>query len=203
MDLIEETYFGWRPLAHAADCATPAWDVAGIRYDKGIRTSPADTRPHDCTHPDCTHTSTFGRVQLRLLCRTCDTVHIVRGEGHSRTITTTPDLGWGQPPAEVGGVWLWPGQPAIPGGNPTSYLVTRDHADEITPDTVYAVITRYRDSEGTARWIAGATPDPDGAHHIGSLRFRHRSAGLYPLADAATWITTADTRPQRPIEVAV
>lgn len=202
MDLIEEQYFGWQPLTHALDCANPVWDVAGVRYDEGIRTPPAAIDTHSCTHPDCGHAATFGRVQLRLLCRTCQTVHILRGESQGQTVTTTVATGWGQAPRQVGGVWLWPGRPDIPGGEPYDYLVTRT-PDQITPDTVYGLITKYRDSEGDPRWIAGAVPDPDGAHYVGSRRFRHRSAGLHTLTDAATWITTADTRTQRPIEVAV
>lgn len=202
MDLIEAQYFGWQPLAHTLTCPNPVWDTAELRRDEGIRTVPSDPRPHDCTHADCGHALSFRRMQIRLLCRACDTVHIIRGESHGQIATTTAATGWGQAPTQVDGVWLWPGRPDIPGGQPYDYLVTRTPAP-ITPDTVYGLITKYRDSEGAPRWIAGAKPDPDGAHHVSSLRFRHRSAGLHTLADAAAWITYIDIRPQRPIEVAV
>lgn len=202
MDLIEEQYFGWQPLTHALTCTNPVWDTAQIRRTEGIRTVPSDTRPHDCTHADCGHDNSFDRVQTRLLCHGCGTVHILNGESHGQTVTTTANTGWGQAPTQVGSVWLWPGRPDIPGGEPYDYLVTRTPAP-ITPGAVYGLITKYRDSEGLPRWIAGAQPDPDGAHYVGSIRFRHRSAGLHTLTDAATWTATADTRPQRPLVVSV
>lgn len=202
MQLIEQQYFGWTPLAHTLACPNPTWDAVEILHDEGLRTPPAAHETHACTYDGCTHTNAFSRLRIRLLCRDCDTVHMLRGEGHGQTVLTTADTGWGQPPTQYGGVWLWPGQPDIPGGQPHDYLVTRT-PDPITPGAVHGLITRYRDSEGAPRWIAGAVPDPDGAHYVGSLRFRHRSAGLHTLDEAAAWITTADTMPQRPIEVAV
>lgn len=201
MQLIEQQYFGWTPLAHTLTCPNPTWDTVEILHDEGLRTPPAAHETHACTYDGCTHANTFGRVRIRLLCRDCDTVHMLRGESHGQTTLTTADTGWGRPPIALGDLWLWPGQPDIPGGQPHDYLVTRTPAP-ITPDAVHALITRYRDSEGAPRWIAGAVPDPDGAHYVSSLRFKHRSAGLHTLAEAAAWTTTADTRP-RLIEVAV
>ncbi|MGY1498595.1 hypothetical protein ACW4TU_18680 [Streptomyces sp. QTS52] len=200
--LIEVQYFGWQPLTHTLTCPNPVWDTVELRHDDGIRTPPTATDTHTCTHNGCTHANTFDRVQIRLLCRDCDTVHLVRGEGHGQTAVTTADTGWGQQPTRHGEMWLWPGQPDIPGGNPHDYLVTRT-PNPITPGAVYGLIAKYRDSEGAPRWVAGAKPDPDGAHYVSSLRFRHRSAGLHNLDEAAAWITTADTRPQRPLVVHV
>lgn len=203
MDLITETYFGWNPLAHAPACTLPVWDDADILHTPAIRTTPADTRPHDCTHPDCTHKGTFTRVQLRLLCRDCGTVHTISAENLTQVLTHTSVTGWGQPPTHLAGVWLWPGRPPIPGAAPHEYLVTLDSTRIPTPDTVYGLITKYRDSEGAPRWIAAAIPDEDGAHQVSTLRWRHSSNGLTTLDQAATWITTAHTTPQRPLVVNV
>ncbi|MFC5217275.1 hypothetical protein [Streptomyces coerulescens] len=202
MDLIEETYFGWDSVTHTVDCPNPTWDDVQTRYDQGARHDASGADPHTCSNSLCSHATTFGRVQLRLLCRDCDTVRIISGEGLAETYTTTDATGWGQPPRQVGEVWLWPGRPAIPGGEPQQYLVTRQPA-AITQATLYGLITAYRDAEGTARWIAGAVRDDQGAHYVSSLRWRHRSAGLTDLDAAAEWIATVETAPQRPLEVAV
>ncbi|MFM9542273.1 hypothetical protein [Streptomyces turgidiscabies] len=203
MDLITESYFGWNPLAHATGCTTPVWDHADIRHVDAIRTTPADTCPHGCTHPDCTHGDTFTRVQLRLLCRDCGTVTTISGESLTQAISHTSVTGWGQPPTPLAGVWLWPGRAPAPGHPPYEYLVTRDSSRIPTPDTLYGIITGYRDADQVQRWIAAAVPDPDGAHQISTLRWRHSSNGLTALTDAATWITTAETRTQRPLVVSV
>ncbi len=203
MDLITTTYFGWQPLAHAPACPTPVWDDADIRHVDAIRTTPGDTRPHDCVHPDCTHAESFTRVQLRLLCRDCHTVRTLSAENLTQVFTHTSVTGWGQPPQQLAGVWLWPGRTPAPGHAPYEYLVTRDSSRIPTPDTVYGIITGYRDADHVQRWIAAAVPDPDGAHQVSTLRWRHASSGLPGLTEAATWITDAEKRAQRPLVVAV
>ncbi|MFJ2007054.1 hypothetical protein [Streptomyces chartreusis] len=203
MDLIEEQYLGWEQLAHTADCPAPTWDVAEWLYDTGARRVADALDQHACVSSDCDHHTTFNRLRLRLLCRDCDTVHTMSGESYGMGCTTTASTGWGQPPRQVGGVWLWPGQPARPGGDPHAYLVTLDRVDQVTAANLYGLITKYRDADGTARWIAGAVRDDQGAHYVSSLRWRHRSAGLADLDAAAEWIATVDTAPQRPLEVAV
>jgi hypothetical protein len=204
MDLITETYFGWKPLAHALGCPSPVWDEAQVLHSEGVRpASYGANETHACTHPaGCGHGDTYERFQLRLLCHDCDTVITLSGENMVQLISHTSATGWGQPPTELAGVWLWPGRPAIEGGQPHQYLVTRQ-AQAITPETLYGIITAYRDSEGARRWIAGAVPDPGGAHQVSTLRWRHASNGLEDLAEAADWIATVETRAQRPLVVAV
>ncbi|MDX3455095.1 hypothetical protein PV396_24660 [Streptomyces sp. ME02-8801-2C] len=203
MDLITTTYFGWNPLAHAPGCTIPVWDDADIRHTDAIRTTPGDTRPHECAHPDCTHDTGFDRVQLRLLCRTCHTVITLSAEHLNQAMAHTSVTGWGQPPQQLAGVWLWPGRAPAPGHTPYEYLITRDNTHIPTPDTVYGIITGYRDADHVQRWIAAAVPDPDGAHQVSTLRWRHSSKGLATLGEAAAWITDAETRPQRSLVVSV
>lgn len=202
MELIEETYFGWDPLTHTVDCPAPVWDAVEIRRTTGARPSAGDTTEHACANELCGHARAFERVQLRLLCRDCGTVRIVSGEGLTEACTHTSLTGWGQAPRQVGQVWLWPGRPVVPGGDPHQYLVTRQAA-ALTRATVYGIITGYRNSEGRPRWIAAAVPDTDGAHQVSMLRWRHSSNGLADVAAAAEWIATAEDRAQRPLEVAV
>ncbi|WP_405924907.1 hypothetical protein [Streptomyces sp. NBC_00035] len=203
MQLIEDLYLGWQPLTHTDTCPRPVWDTVELRHDEGGRIVQTGADHHACDNDDCSHADTFGRVQLRLLCKDCGTVYTITGEGLTQVCTHTSLTGWGQKPTQVGGVWLWPGQPSVPGGEPHDYLVTRDRADTVTTDNLYGLITKYRDADGAPRWIAGALPDRDGAHHVSSLRWKHRSAGLHDLAEAAAWIADASTRPQRPLVVTV
>ncbi|MDX5569358.1 hypothetical protein PYK79_47285 [Streptomyces sp. ID05-04B] len=202
MDLIAETYFGWKPLAHAPACPNPIWDDAQVLHSEGVRPGSYGAIRHACEHGDCMHADVFERLQLRLLCSDCGTVITLSGENLVQVISHTSATGWGQPPTETAGVWLWPGRPVVEGGQPHEYLVTRQ-AQTVTPDTLYGIITAYRDTEGRRLWIAAAVPDPDGAHQVSTLRWRHASNGLTNLDQAAAWIADAELRARRPLVVAV
>lgn len=202
MQQIEDTYFGWDPLSHTVDCPTPTWDSVEIRRSEGVRPVATGAERHACANDMCSHATAFGRVQLRLLCRDCNTVRTVTGEGLTEVVTHTSLTGWGQDPIRVGELWLWPGRPVIAGGKPHQYLVTRQ-PQAVTKATLYGIISRYRDSEGGPLWIAGAVPDEDGAHHVSLLRWRYSSNGLAALEDAAAWIADAESAPQLPLVVAV
>jgi hypothetical protein len=203
MHLIEELYLGWQPLSHTPDCARPTWDVVELRHDEGARIVQTGAERHACTNDSCSHADLFGRVQLRLLCRDCGTVRVVTGEGLTHVLSSVSATGWGQAPRELHGVWLWPGQPAIDGGEPHDYLVTREQTTTVTTGNLHGIITGYRDATGTVRWIAATLPDPDGAHQVHSLRWRYSSNGLADLDAAAAWIASADTRTPHPLVVAV
>jgi hypothetical protein len=203
MQLIEELYLGWTPFTHLVNCPSPTWDVAEVRHDVGTRPVRTDAEDHACPTEGCDHSNTVGRARVRLLCRDCDTVYTLTAEGLGAGCSTTSLTGWGQPPRQTGGVWLWPGQPTGPEQEPHDYLVTRDHTAAVTPSNLYGLITRYRDTDGAPRWIAGAHPDPDGAFQVHSLRFRYRSGGLPNLAAAARWVADAETRAHRPVVVNV
>jgi hypothetical protein len=202
MDLITETYLGWDTLTHPVDCPSPFWDAVEVRRTDGIRPQSTGADHHSCEHPNCEHADTFRRVQLRLACRDCGTVYTVSGEGLTEMRSDTSLTGWGQAPTRVGDVWLWPGRPTAPGREPYEYLVTRQPA-AVTRATLYGIITAYRDSTGTRRWIAGAEPADDGAHQISALRWRHSSNALDSIEAAAEWIAIAANFQQRPLVVAV
>ncbi|MDT6983699.1 hypothetical protein ACFSUJ_11995 [Streptomyces lusitanus] len=200
MDLITETYLGWDEVTHTTDCPSPVWDEVDIRRTEGVRPRTAHDAPHACTSDGCTHADTFGRVQLRLLCRDCDTVVFVGGEALTETRSNTSRTGWGQRPTQHGGVWLWPGRPTIPGGEPHQYLVTLQAA-ALTHDLLYGIITGYHDASGAQRWIAGAYPNADGAHQICTLRWAYASNGLDSIDEAVAFIDGTIRNPQRAVVV--
>ncbi|MET9100002.1 hypothetical protein [Streptomyces antibioticus] len=203
MDLITETYLGWTPYPHKPGCPSPEWDDIQYRHTQAIRPdSYHPDHPHTCTNATCGHNNTYPRTELRLLCRTCHTVHLIAGEALTQDTTDTAATGWGQPPTALAGLWLWPGRPTLDGGQPYEYLVTRQ-PQALTPDLLHGIITAYRDATGTRRWLAAAHPHPDGAHQVATLRWHHSSNALDDLAAAAGWIAGIDTRAQRPVVVSV
>lgn len=103
-DLIEHTYFGWNPLAHAPDCTRPVWDDTQVSHEPGRRVLLTGADHHACPTDTCSHTDAFTRVQVRLLCRTCGTVHTLSGESLTQVISHTSATGWGQPPQQIGEV---------------------------------------------------------------------------------------------------
>lgn len=202
MLLIEEVYFGWKPVAHAPGCAAPVWDDAEVRHSEGGRPVSTGAEHHTCPNDVCGHTDTFTRVQLRLLCRDCQTVTVISGESLVQVISHTAATGWGQPPTAVAGVWLWPGRPVAEGAAPYEYLVTLQ-SQAITRELLYGVITSYLSSSGVRRWMGGAVPDKASAHLIAGEQWRYVSPGLASLDEAAAWIADAETRARRPLVVDV
>ncbi|MCM8548955.1 hypothetical protein [Streptomyces sp. STCH 565 A] len=201
MELITDTYFGWDPLTHTVDCTSPAWDV-DVRRTEGIRPESTGADHHACLHPNCEHVDAFRRVQVRAVCRGCDTVRIIGGEAPTEVYSTTALTGWGQAPTQYGGVWLWPGRPAAPGADPHEYLVTLQ-GSAITRALLYGIVTGYRDSSGSRVWMAGAEPDPDGAHQISALRWRHASNPYPSVAEAAEYLDITARSPHPPVVVTV
>lgn len=202
MELITETYLGWEPLTHTIDCTNPAWDDVEIRRTEGIRPQSTGADHHTCGHPNCEHGDTFGRVQVRMVCRGCGTVRIISGEGLTEVYSTTQNTGWGQAPTRCGGVWLWPGRPAAPGADPHEYLVTLQ-GSVVNRATLYGIITGYRDSSGNRQWMAGAEPDPDGAHQVSTLRVRYASHPYASVEEAAEYLDITARFPHRPVVVTV
>ncbi|MGW0795137.1 hypothetical protein [Streptomyces sp. NPDC002692] len=202
MELIESLYLHRTPYTHTVDCPNPSWDVVDVLRDTGVRPVPTGAEPCSCPNDVCGHDTTFPRVRLRLLCRDCGTVYTITGESLTEVPSHTSLTGWGQPPRQVGDVWLWPGQPAIPGGEPGDYLVTRQPA-AVTQATLYGIITSYREASHARRWRAAVLPDTDGPHQVHSLRWRHTRGGLPTVDAAAAWISGAELAAVQPLVVAV
>lgn len=202
MELIESLYLTPQPYTHTVGCPDPTWDVVDVLRDEGARPLATGAERHACSNDICSHADTFRRVRLRLLCHDCGTVYTITGEGLTEACSHTSLTGWGQRPTQVGGVWLWPGKPLVPGGQPQDYLVTRQ-PEAVTQATLYGIITGYREASHAHRWIAGALPDTDGAHQVHSLRWQYTRNGLATLDEAAAWIAAVETSAARPLVVAV
>lgn len=215
--MIEHTYFGWNQLTHTTTCASPSWDI-DVRHDLGIRPLADGTILHGCPDQNCGHEGALDRVTVRVICRSCDTAHVITGESLTCTVTTTQSLGYGQAPREVAGLYLWPGRPVLHGwgpgrsgldDQPYEYLVTATLVDRLTPDDCVGAIGRHRTAGGKPRWWAGAvqTPPPPRIHREPGeyrLAWARRASDHTTVDQAAAWIATAiDPAQQQPLVVAV
>ncbi|MFJ2515571.1 hypothetical protein ACIPEL_36140 [Streptomyces griseoviridis] len=197
MQLIEETYFR-TPLTHAVDCSpVPAWE-ADVVETPGTRVQLTGQESHRCITDGCGHEREFSRLQVRIRCTGCGIVHVIEGEALTRYCTTTAETGWGQPPQQHAGLWLWPGRPTIPGGQPHQYLVTRTE-DPPTRETLHGIVSAHDDSTWrTQRWTAGAHPDPASDRQVSLTPVRHLSTGHETLDAAVAWIASLDQAAQQP-----
>ncbi|MDX2696238.1 hypothetical protein, partial [Streptomyces ipomoeae] len=166
--MIESTYFGWDQLTHTTTCQEPSWDV-DVSHTLTTRPLADSAITHGCPDQHCTHSGALDRVTIRVICRGCDTAHVISGEALTRTVTTTAALGYGQPPRETAGLYLWPGRPVLHGwgpgpsgldDQPHEYLVTTTRVDRLTPGDCVGAIGRHRTTLGAPRWWAGAIPTP-------------------------------------------
>jgi hypothetical protein len=216
--MIENAYFGWNELTHTEDCPAPAWGI-DVRHDLGIRPTSDTAVRHGCPDQHCGHEGGLDRVTVRVICRACDTAHLITGESLTRTTTDTAALGYGQPPTEKAGLYLWPGRPVLHGygpgrsgldDKPHEYLVTTSiPADRLTPEDCVGAIGRHRTAGGRLRWWAGAIPTPPpprlrrepGEYRLAWAR---RSSDNRTIDQAAVWIAdTLNPAQQQPLVVAV
>lgn len=184
---VQETYLGWRELAHAADCARPLWMV-DVREDEGYRASySGDGTRHACTGEDCDHGSSFPRMTVRVVCPSCHMAHVIRGESHSNHRTTTKATGIGEAPRKVVGLFLWPGEPWF-NNEPHQWLATRHKPGRIQPKDVVGEIHEDRGPRGGKQYAALALPTPDGPYGVGRLRWQRMQEGFRSFAAAAKWL---------------
>ncbi|MBP5922134.1 MULTISPECIES: hypothetical protein [Streptomyces] len=215
--MIEHTYFGWNRLTHTTTCTSPTWDI-DVRHDPGTRPLVLPDVAHQCPDNHCAHKGEFDRVTVRVICRSCDTAHVITGEALTRVTTTTDALGYGQPPRQMAGLYLWPSRPVLHGhgpgpsgqdDQPFEYLVTTTLVDRLTPDDCVGVISRHRTAGGHSRWWAGAVSTPPPLRVLPEpgeyrLAWAHRSSDHTTVDQAAAWIAaTIDPAQQTPLVVAV
>ncbi|MGV9427148.1 hypothetical protein ACWDO7_23030 [Streptomyces sp. NPDC003656] len=201
MNLVEELYFGWVDLAHGQDCPLPVWEPQ-LAIEQGRRGRRLPAEPgHACSHPECDHATVFARFTVRLVCQSCDVVHLITGEGAGRGTTTTAAYGFGQPAREVAGLWLWPSGLHTPGNDaePSTFLVTLTPNRPSRPVHVAGRIAEY--FERRRRFNAAAIVEPAGKHTRTDIEFRRRRTNFRSLDAAAEWI--ADQHRPQHIEVAV
>ncbi|MBE4790968.1 hypothetical protein [Streptomyces caniscabiei] len=215
--MIEHTYFGWNQLTHTDNCTDPAWTI-DVRHDLGIRPLANGTILHGCPDQHCAHEGGLDRVTVRAVCRSCRTAHLITGEALTRTTTTTDAIGYGQPPREIAGLYLWPSRPVLHGhgpgrsgldDQPHEYLVTTTPVDRLTPDDCIGAIGWHFNAARQNRWWAGAIqtpPPPRIKSQPGEycLAWARRSSDHTTVDQAAAWIAaTVDPAQQQPLVVAV
>ncbi len=188
---IEETYFGWQDLPHSIVCAQPVWEI-DVRRDTGAHPLPhREDLQHDCPNPHCDHAGTFPRVTVRLICRSCDTVHLISGEDLGSTgICTTQTIGYGARPRQMAGLYLWPG-PLGAGYQVYEYLVSARPVGRLRPKDCVGQIGQHPTARGPQLWWARAIrtqpPVP------GRLDWQRRTSEQPSLDAAAEWIAAALT----------
>lgn len=195
MTTVLDTYLGWELLAHRPTCKRPEWVVDVRDDDYQFRDRDVGEPPHSCPHEDCNHANRFVETTVRIVCSSCGSVHLIRGEQTRRTDTSTTYLGYGQEPRKAAGLYLWPGEPWLNFGRavsaePHDFVVTRRKVARVTEADVFGMITQGRGKRGAVRWAALAVPDPDGQYGYGSpVRFSRLSEEHRTVAAAAKWIT--------------
>ncbi|MBK3630404.1 hypothetical protein JHN59_37530 [Streptomyces sp. MBT49] len=202
-----DTYLGWDEPEHRDGCKRPKWDI-GMRTEKDVFRHVeryGEPQPkHACPDEYCDHGTSFDKVMVRLVCRSCGVAHVISGEmGHQtgHTETSTQVLGYGLAPRQAAGLLLWPGHPWLSAGmlaadEPHDFVLTRIGVKQVTADTVVGQITQSRGKLGGIVWTALAVPDPNGQYGYGQLlRWAHANDGrgrggaaLRSIPAAARWI---------------
>lgn len=209
MSAVQSTYLDWQSLVHAEACRRPRWEVDFREDDDGFRYQPRTAdgpARHSCPDEDCDHDSRYTKLTVRVVCRSCGRAHLLTGEYHGQTHTTTARLGYGLPPRKVAGLWLWPGEPHLyvfreESAEPHDFLVTRPGAARVTKDTVVGQVTQWRGKRGGVMWTAAAVPSVDGPYGggLGTIRWTQAQENFKTVAAAAKWIAAQlaeDSAPQ-------
>ncbi|MFJ2589700.1 hypothetical protein [Streptomyces sp. NPDC087538] len=180
-------HLDWNPFRHQPDCAKPVWEV-GQRAEPDILRVRRGGPEHACPNEECGHRDHYDRVTVRVLCRSCGTVHLISGEEYTTRTTTTASTGYGQPPKRVAGLWLYPGPPLLDWGDagPGAYLCSREKVTRLSEDDIVGAVVEGRGKRGATVWHAVAGPE----FRSGYVRWAKRS-GEKPFASttaAAKWV---------------
>ncbi|WP_455355909.1 hypothetical protein [Streptomyces sp. SYSU K217416] len=152
-------HLDWRPFRHRPDCAKPVWEV-DQQSEPDKRRDRRGGPEHLCPNEECGHHGHYDKVTVRVLCRSCGTVHLISGEEHTSRTTTTASTGYGQAPKKAGGLWLYPGPPLLDWRNagPSGYLCSLEKVERLTQDDIVGAIGEGRGARGGTTWSAGALP---------------------------------------------
>jgi hypothetical protein len=152
------SHLGWQPFGHRPDCAKPVWEVAQ-QTEPDKRRDRRGGPEHRCPNEDCGHHDHYDKVTVRVLCRSCGTVHLISGEEYTSRTTTTARTGYGQAPKRVGGLWLYPGPPMLDwDAGPSAYLCALEKVHRLTEKDIVGGIGEGRGPRGGTTWSAGALP---------------------------------------------
>jgi hypothetical protein len=187
-------HLGWRPFGHRPDCAQPSWEVTQ-QHESDARRTLRGGPEHACPNEDCGHSAHYDKVTVRVLCRSCDTVHLISGEEHTSRSTTTASTGYGQAPRKAAGLWLYPGPPLLDwrDAGPGGYLCSLAKVERLTQDDIVGAIGEGRGARGATTWSAGALPtwNPPAAGRADLFPTWARGSGdttFKTVAAAAKWV---------------
>ncbi|MEW2164345.1 hypothetical protein AB0912_15335 [Streptomyces sp. NPDC007084] len=203
MNPVTDLYLGWETLTHAEPCPAPVWEPQ-LRIDQGRRGRLLSRDlEHTCQAEECEHGIFFTRFTVRLVCRACGAVHSVSGEDVGTSRTSTTAIGYGLPPQEHEGLWLWPGEQVLldAGGGTRDWLITRVPVAPVRVQDIAGLICRHRTAGGHLRWQANAVPDHTGPYGDQQLRWARRESDHRTVEIAAEWVA-AQYKP-RNVEVIV
>ncbi|MFE6282467.1 hypothetical protein [Streptomyces sp. NPDC057877] len=193
-----DTYLGWETLQHRVGCKRPAWSV-------DVRDEPRKWRDrhggaeHKCTNDVCGHDGYYAQTTMRIVCRSCQTATVIRGEDchTSQGQTANTAYGYGLPPRQAAGLLLWPGEPTLGNGRllrdePYDFVVTRTGVKRVTEADVVGQINQDRGRRGGVIWHATAVSDPNGEFGFGQrIRWAYGTGDGSPLRSvgaAARWV---------------
>ncbi|GGU11350.1 hypothetical protein [Streptomyces lateritius] len=184
----------WHPFAHRPDCAKPVWEVDHQVVSDKLRTRRGGPE-HTCPNEECGHHDRHDRITVRLLCRACDTVHLISGEEHTTRTTTTARIGYGQPPKRVAGLWLYPGPPLLDlrdHTTPGAYLCSREKVDRLSEEDIVGSVTEGRGKRGATVWHAAIGPEfHPPARGLSGYAIWAKNSGEKPFTSvtaAAKWV---------------
>ncbi|MCX5285982.1 hypothetical protein [Streptomyces sp. NBC_00198] len=195
---VRDLYLGWQPAAHNEPCPAPLWE-SELRIDEGLRgrLNTGDL-VHACQADECGHANVYSRFTVRLICKGCGVVHTISGEDVGIARDTTAVIGYGLPPQELEGLWLWPGEQVLADvvDEPRDWLITHTPNRPRHSAEVAGLICRHRTAGGHLRWQANAIADSTGPYGDDQLRWARRQSDLRSVEKAAEWIG-AQYQPQR------
>ncbi|MFI9311240.1 hypothetical protein [Streptomyces triculaminicus] len=187
-------HLDWQPFRHRSDCTKPVWEVDQQR-ESDARRPRRDGPEHECPNGECGHGAHYDRITVRVLCRSCGTVHLISGEEHTSRTTTTARTGYGQAPKKVGGLWLYPGPPLLDlreYTSPGAYLCSQEKVDRLSEDDIVGVVSEGRGKRGGTVWYAAVGPDfKPGALGLPGFAIWAKNSGDKPfttVAAAAKWV---------------
>lgn len=193
MSSVQTTYLDWEALAHGPGCRYPQWSVdLSTEYNafRGRRERPE----HSCPNEGCGHADRMDRTTVRIVCVSCGVAFLLSGESADQQRSSTEEVGFGQAPRRVAGLYLWPGEPLLHGWGtgvdtgPWGWLVTRNRVARVRAADVVGEIACSRGPRGGSQFAALAGPSPKGTYGHPHVRYTDAVDGLKSVAAAAKWI---------------
>lgn len=197
MTSAQDAYLGWTELQHADDCSKPSWAVDS-RTEYNLFRPRHDGAEHRCPNEECDeHRPQYSETTVRIVCRSCGVARLLKSEDESLTPSSAGELGYGQQPRKVAGLYLWPSAPILFSldDSPYEFLVSRKRVERLREEDVAGWIGRRRGPRGGNLYSAAAGPGDRGPYGSGRLRWTTVLTDLRSIAAAAKWIAAQTPAP--------